>query len=61
MKNASKSIEKNKFKLLILFLIFIVTIKTESISNFKAIYLSGNYYFVVNATNIFYYLLMNKK
>ena len=46
---------KQNFKFLIIFLIFIVTIKTESIQKFKAIYLSGNYYFIVNATNIFYY------
>ena len=61
MKNASKSIEKNKFKFLIVFLIFILKIKTDSISNFKAIYLSGNYYFVVNATNIFYYSTVEGK
>ena len=46
---------KQKFKFLIVFLIFIVAIKTESIQKCKAIYLSGNYYFIVNATNIFYY------
>ena len=46
--------EKKKLKILLIFLIFIETIKSE-IPNFKAIYLSGNYYFVVNATNIFYY------
>ena len=48
--------EKIKFKFIKVFIIFILLIlKSQSIPNFKAIYLSGNNYIIINETNIFYY------
>ena len=48
--------EKKLFKYIIIFIIFnLLILKIQTIQNFRAIYISGNYYFIVNETNIFYY------
>ena len=48
--------EKKLFKYIIIFIIFnLLILKIQTIQNFRALYISGNYYFIVNETDIFYY------
>ena len=47
--------KKNLNSLMILIIIILTILKSHSLSNFKAIYLSDNYYFIITATNIYYY------